>query len=451
MALDPRISLGVQPLQIADPLAQYGKVAAIQQAQNQNALAQYQLSAAQRADEQAANRLRLLQNAGSNPTKVYNALLESGDIEGAAKFAKGEADVGKTRAETGDIRAKTIAKHMELSKERLAQVRTPEDYLAWHQSNHADPVLNDYFKPLGITAESQTQKILQQLQQPGGFENLFKQSALGLEKSMEQVLTSQNLQGVQRVLSTPKYAMPGTVPQATVVPGSVAEDQPLPAAVEAQKVRIASAGAPRTSVVNVQERAEAGEFGKLLVNQYKDISERAAVGARTKPALESNLSILDKGFDTGFGTETKAAGAKVLAALGVKDADKYATNAQTFLSNASQAVLQKQLEQKGPQTESDAARIQQIGAQLGNTKSANKAVLEIAKEQINRDIEQRKFYDDWKKKTGSFQGAEDAWFSGEGGKSLFDRPTLKKYVEQPKQPQGLSQDRRKGLGEIFGR
>jgi len=50
MALDPNIALGVRPLEIANPLAQYGQVAALQSAQNQNQLAQYQLGAAQRAE-----------------------------------------------------------------------------------------------------------------------------------------------------------------------------------------------------------------------------------------------------------------------------------------------------------------------------------------------------------------------------------------------------------------
>jgi len=50
MALNPSISLGVRPLEIANPLAQYGQIAAIQGAQNQNQLAQYQLGAAQRAE-----------------------------------------------------------------------------------------------------------------------------------------------------------------------------------------------------------------------------------------------------------------------------------------------------------------------------------------------------------------------------------------------------------------
>jgi hypothetical protein len=52
MALDPNISLGVRPIQLEmpNPLAQYGQIAQIQNAQNQNQLAQYQLGAAQRAE-----------------------------------------------------------------------------------------------------------------------------------------------------------------------------------------------------------------------------------------------------------------------------------------------------------------------------------------------------------------------------------------------------------------
>jgi hypothetical protein len=50
MALNPSISLGVRPLELTNPLAQYGQIAAIQNAQNQNQLAQFQLGAAQRAD-----------------------------------------------------------------------------------------------------------------------------------------------------------------------------------------------------------------------------------------------------------------------------------------------------------------------------------------------------------------------------------------------------------------
>jgi len=135
-----------------------------------------------------------------------------------------------------------------------------------------------------------------------------------------------------------------------------------------QKLMIAAAGrAPGTSVTMVAEKAEAGAFGKMMVDQFADISKSANLAIKTLPSIEANLNILNKGLDTGFGTETKAAGARVLSALGVKDAEKYATDTQTFQSNAIQGLMQKQLEQKGPQTESDAQRLEQIGAQLCKT------------------------------------------------------------------------------------
>jgi len=196
----------------------------------------------------------------------------------------------------------------------------------------------------------------------------------------------------------------------------------------ADRIAIAQAGRAPGTIVNMQqEKAEKGERGKMLVNQYSAISDAAKIASRSIPALENNLAILDRGFKTGFGTETIAAGAKVLSALGVQGAEKLATNSETFLANANAAVLQRQLEQKGPQTESDAQRITATGAQLGNTQDANKFVITVAKEQLKRDIEQRNFYDKWWKQNNTYDGAEDAWYSGEGGKSLFDRPALRRY------------------------
>jgi hypothetical protein len=211
------------------------------------------------------------------------------------------------------------------------------------------------------------------------------------------------------------------------------------------RARVAAAGRPEGARIYLppQEKEEQGARGKMLVDQYGKISDQAGIAIKTIPSIQSNLAILDKGFDTGFGTETQAAAAKVLGALGVADAEKYATNAQTFSANATQAVLQKQLEQKGPQTESDAQRITQIGAQLGNTKEANKILLTVAQEQLKRDVEQRNFYDKWWKTNKTYDGAEDAWYEGDGGKSLFDRPALKDI--------GKSADKREPLDKIFAK
>ena len=191
------------------------------------------------------------------------------------------------------------------------------------------------------------------------------------------------------------------------------------------------------NVSNVQEKEEGKEYGKFLVEDYKAVKASAGLALKSIPAIESNLAILNKGFSTGFGTETVAAGAKVLGALGVKDAEKFATNAQVFLANANNAVLQKQLEQKGVQTAADADRITSTGAQFGNTKDANVFILKVAKAQLQRDVEQRDFYAAWRDKNESFNGAENAWFSGPGGKSLFERPELKAYAVAPP-PSGAS-------------
>lgn len=218
-------------------------------------------------------------------------------------------------------------------------------------------------------------------------------------------------------------------------------------AARAARVKKETTFAPGTTVnVNAGQKAEDVEFGQYVVNQYKDISARADVATRSLPALDINLKTLEKGFDTGFGTETIAAGAKVLAALGVQNAKDFATDAQTFLANANNAVLQKQLEQKGVQTAADADRITSTGAQLGNTKEANKFIISVAKAQLQRDIAQRKFYSDWRTENKTFRGAEDAWYAGPGGASLFDSPILKKYAEPVA---GQAEARNAGLDKIF--
>ena len=212
-------------------------------------------------------------------------------------------------------------------------------------------------------------------------------------------------------------------------------------------IKKATTPAQGTTVnVNAGQKAEDVEFGQFVVNQYKEVSARADVATRSLPALDINLKTLEKGFDTGFGTETIAAGAKVLAALGVQNAKDFATDAQTFLANANNAVLQKQLEQKGVQTAADADRITSTGAQLGNTKEANKFILSVAKAQLQRDIAQRKFYSDWRTENKTFRGAEDAWYAGPGGASLFDSPILKKYAEPVA---GQAEKRTQKLDEIF--
>jgi hypothetical protein len=226
--------------------------------------------------------------------------------------------------------------------------------------------------------------------------------------------------------------------------------QELAKGVEDQQIRIALAKRPPPAITNitttnVQERAEAGEYGKGLVAEYNVIRNRADVGRRFLPTLDQAQRALDQGLRTGFGAEAVKAGASFLAALGEPEAETKAANAELFLAAAKDNVLRRQLEQKGTQTASDAERIEETFVGLGKTPKANQFMLDVAREQINRDNEQQRFYSKWRRETKSFDGAEEAWLDGEGGKSLFNRPALKKYATPgkaaPPVPAGFVSDR----------
>lgn len=210
------------------------------------------------------------------------------------------------------------------------------------------------------------------------------------------------------------------------------------ALVQARIDRLNAPPAP-AATVNLNQRLEGREQaakGELNVAQYKDIVTAANVARRTLPALETQQRVLDEGFRTGFGTEAQKVGASVLSALGVPEAEKFASNAQVFISAMNQAVLQRQLEQKGPQTEADAQRITATGAQLGNTVEANKFIIAVAKAQLKRDLQQRQFWDAYWSKNQTYEGVEQAWEAGAGGKSLFDMPELSAYAKPAPRPQG---------------
>ena len=76
--IDPNIAMGYKPVQIENPMNQYAAMSQIQNAQNQNALAQYQLSAAKRADEATNIQNQLY-------AKHYNP--ETGQVNKAGLFA----------------------------------------------------------------------------------------------------------------------------------------------------------------------------------------------------------------------------------------------------------------------------------------------------------------------------------------------------------------------------
>lgn len=199
MALNPNIALSARGVELQDPLAQYGRVMAIQQAGNQNALAQYQLGAAQRGEARDIARTNALAGAGSDETSIANALLKSGDIAGYSAFVKAAED-RKTQRLTqqktqGEISAQPLAMQkaenelfdtlMKQIRNSWGSVRTPEDAMAIHDATHRDPVINKRLQAFGITEQMGRQQIIDAAQDPARFAAFVQKAQLGAEKFME--------------------------------------------------------------------------------------------------------------------------------------------------------------------------------------------------------------------------------------------------------------------------
>jgi len=325
----------------------------------------------------------------SNPESILKGaqmLAQAGDQQGAMALAQYARQAQSEMAQAQQRRAAAAASMAQAGRERV----------------QADP-----FQKL-VESGKYTPPSLAEYQRTGRPEDLVLYEKPEKPDKAESKTTIQKLQ---------EYA-------ATLPVGS-----PLLAQVQAA---ISAEGQSRGTKVEVKlpesQKAEQSERGKSLTKDFfENVAPTARNAQKNLPSITSNLNILNKGFETGFGTETAASAAKVLSALGVQGAERFASDSQIFLANANQAVLSKQLEQKGTQTKTDAERIEQTGARLGNTKEANKFILTVAREQLQRDIEQRDFYAKWYRTNTTYDGAEDAWFDGEGGKSLFDRPALKQY------------------------
>jgi len=207
MALDPNIALQVRPMELQDPLASYGRIAAIQQAQNQNALAQYQLGAAQRAETRDVARMNALAQAGTDDVAIANALLKSGDLKGYSDFLKSRRETQKTEADLKKAEVDLLDSKLKQSRQFLENVTTPEQYIAWHEANHRDPVLGPVLAARGVTADQARGRIMGAIQAgPQAFQELLNQSKLGTEKFIElnkpQYIT-ENLGGTSRVTAVP--------------------------------------------------------------------------------------------------------------------------------------------------------------------------------------------------------------------------------------------------------
>lgn len=144
-------------------------------AEDRNAL--QSLAATWGADTTIDQRVASLRNSGRP------ALMQQADA-----LEKQGLEKQKTGAEVSAKNVETIGAAMKNSRLGLEGISTPEQYLAWHEANHRDPVLGPYLESRGITADQARARITKALSQPGGFAKMLNESKLGAEKAYDNLL-----------------------------------------------------------------------------------------------------------------------------------------------------------------------------------------------------------------------------------------------------------------------
>jgi hypothetical protein len=390
MALDPNIALGVRGIELPNQLAQYGQLAQIQQAQNQNALAQYQLSSAQRSDEQQNKLYAAAQQPGFDLT--FQDAIKFGPPGIAAYKAQQEAATARLNQEKlkGEVtaqpvklsadKAKLLDDKLKLSRQFLdtldpSDPNAPARYLAWHEANHADPDIGPALLARGVTADQARMQIDAAIAKgPTAFTNLLNQSKLGTEKFIE--LNKPTTQVVDQSGQRQVLQIPGLGGAPTSV-GTYA-DVPLPVAVEAQKSRIANAGAARqTTNVNTQipasEEAQK-EFMKEARVTFNTLKSAPSVLANMEEAKKLIPSA--KGFMGPGGEPMLKAASFLNNRLGTNIATEGITDATVLRSRLFTGVIENLRKLDAQPTQSQQQVLQDAIGNLGTDPNALPRVLD---------------------------------------------------------------------------
>lgn len=196
MPINPNIALAVKGIELQDPLAQYGRVAAIQGAQQQNQLAQLQMQQLQR-EQESTNALNRAYAEAYNPqtgevdiNKLRGSLSTGGFGSKLPGIEKGLLELGEAKTKQQKAQTDLLDSKLKQSRQFLETIdpsspNAAEAYMQWHKANHADPVIGKALEARGITVDQSMQRIQQLLQTPGGLNRLINESKLGTEKFME--------------------------------------------------------------------------------------------------------------------------------------------------------------------------------------------------------------------------------------------------------------------------
>lgn len=361
MPLDTNIALQVRPFQMESPV---------------NAMSQmYQLQGAQQANQLNTMKMAEYERARQEEEGLRN-FLAGADIKAPQTRAELTTRFGKT----GLGYAKALAEQESAALEQ----KTKQLKFAGDLAEQAGRIYST------VTDEASWQRARPRLAALGGdastlpptFDPTFVQGelaqALSVKDRMEQHFAQQDLSGSVQTLAMPKYALPGTPSNAMVVPGSNVNKTPLPADVEAQRMRIANAGAAR-QVTNVNTQIPASEEAQ------KEFMKEARVTFNTLKSAPSVLANMEeakklvpsaKGFMGPGGEPMLKAASFLNNRLGTNIATEGVTDATVLRSRLFTGVIENLRKLDAQPTQSQQQVLQDAIGNLGTDPNALPRVLD---------------------------------------------------------------------------
>jgi len=326
MALNPNISLAVRGVELQDPLAQYGKFAAIQGAQQQNQLAQMQMQEYERTRAEEEGLRNYLAGADLSKPETRAELMRQ---YGKTGMAYNTALSAQEKAALE--RQKTQLEFQKGKQDFMSQAlrdtsRNPSDanITAYLEDLDANPLFSREEK---ASVRSTANRILAMpFEQRGAVMASQGATAEGLKPSNIQI----NRGGRTDVFERGAYG-------GALTPIGTYEDIAPPPAVQAAKAAVAAAGAPTVSVSTGKKYGEA--FGSNLAEA--DIAKLAAAEKAPQLADSANriIDLVQQGnVFTGPVADIKLNIARVLNVAGADNQEKIA-NTEALIAATGQSTL----------------------------------------------------------------------------------------------------------------
>ena len=361
MPLDTNIALQVRPFQMESPVNAMSKMYELQGAQQANQLNSMKMAEYERARVEEEGLRNFLAGADIKAPQTRAEL--------TTRFGKTGLGYAKALSDQETAALEQKSKQLKFAGDLAEQAGriygTVTDEASWQRARPKLAALGGDASALPTTYD------------PAYVQSELAQ-AISAKDRMEQHFAQQDLSGSVQTLAMPKYALPGAPANAMVVPGSTVNKTPLSAEIEAQKMRIANAGASR-QVTNVNTQIPASEEAQ------KEYMKEARVTFNTLKSAPSVLTNMEeakklipsaKGFMGPGGEPMLKAASFLNNRLGTNIATEGITDATVLRSRLFTGVIENLRKLDAQPTQSQQQVLQDAIGNLGTDPNALPRVLD---------------------------------------------------------------------------